>query len=99
MDSIWTNESTDTVRFYFNYLTGAIDHTGNNLFLLSLEWVFIGIFVPATKEKIGTIVTEDKSKWNIYVAGKFHMTHYMTETQIAAYKAYIVKKVSQTLTN
>lgn len=97
MNSIWTAESNDNVRFYFNYLTGAIDHTGNNNFLLTSDWIFIGVFIPS-KTKLSAKLTDDKSKWNIYNAGKFHITHYMTETQIAAYEAYIVKQVTKLLT-
>lgn len=91
---------SDEVRFYFNYLTGKVDHTGNIFFKLTKGWKFIGVFKPDVLPKTPFKVTiiEEEMKWVIRRWGKVISEYSMTKPEIAAYQDYIVKQVTKSLT-
>lgn len=91
---------SDKVRFYFNYLTGKIDHTGNAFFKLTEQWKYIGVFAPDVlpKTPYSVLINEGEMKWIIRRWGKVILEYSMTEPEIAAYQDYIVKQVTKSLT-
>jgi len=82
-------DSEDAVRFYFNFLTGNVNHTGNTSFLVTSDWIYIGVFMPDTSLTATLIM--DEYKWVIHRWGKVVFNHVMTEAQI-------VHRVTKSLT-
>lgn len=84
------------VRFYFNFKTGAIKHTNDSHFIVDENYRYIDIFYPDTA--LSATIIEDEMKWVIHRWGKVIKHYKMNEAEIDAYKAEIVRKVTQTLT-
>lgn len=78
--------------YYFNCITGTVNHTGN-IGLLTDRWIHIGDF--KSDEPLDAVLLVTESKWVIHSYGRVHLRYPMNAIEIAERTEYIKHKTAR----